>query len=108
MPSYAIAQLREATMGPAIVAYLEAIDATLAPFGGRFLIHGAPLARAEGQWPDGDLIVIAFPDRGSLEDWYASPAYQRILPLRTMNSVGDVVFVDGVAEPHKAIDIHGG
>ena len=28
-------------VGPAIVQYLEQIDATLAPFGGLFIVHGA-------------------------------------------------------------------
>lgn len=105
MPSYAIAQLRDVTVNVDILAYLEAIDATLAPFGGRFLIHGGPLARVEGHWPGGDLIVIAFPDRGALDGWYASPAYRRILPLRLGNAASDVIFVDGVMEPHKATDI---
>jgi uncharacterized protein (DUF1330 family) len=36
MPAYAVAHMRQVTMGPAIVEYLERIDATLAPFGGRF------------------------------------------------------------------------
>ena len=40
MTSYAVAHLRTVTMGPEIAAYLQRIDATLAPFGGRFLIHG--------------------------------------------------------------------
>lgn len=105
MPSYAIAQLRDVVMGADIVAYLQAIDATLARFGGRFLIHGGPLARVEGSWPPGDLIVIAFPDRGALDGWYGSPAYRRILPLRLKSAEGDVIFVDGVMEPHKASDI---
>jgi uncharacterized protein (DUF1330 family) len=105
MPSYAIAQLRDVTMNAEIIAYVEAIDATLAPFGGRFLIHGGPLTRVEGDWPKGDLIVIAFPDREALDAWYASPAYRRILPLRTRNATGDIVLVDGVTEPHKAVDI---
>lgn len=40
MASYAIARLRNVVLGPDIVAYVEAIDATLAPFAGRFLVHG--------------------------------------------------------------------
>ncbi len=105
MTSYAIAQLRNVTMGDSIVRYLEAIDATLAPFGGRFLVHGGPLTRVEGDWPGGDLIVIAFPDRAALEGWYGSDAYCRILPLRTAHSQGDIVFVDGVDQPHRATDV---
>jgi hypothetical protein len=40
MTAYAVANLRNVRMGPAIIAYLQAIDATLAPFHGRFIIHG--------------------------------------------------------------------
>ncbi len=105
MASFAIAQLRDVTMNEELVGYIEGIDATLAPFGGSFLVHGGPLSRVEGDWPGGDLIIIAFPDRAALEGWYASPGYQRILPLRTNNAAGDIVFVDGVDPAHKATDI---
>ncbi|HTP18000.1 MAG TPA: DUF1330 domain-containing protein [Solirubrobacteraceae bacterium] len=42
MTAYAIANIQSITIGPAIVEYLGRIDATLAPYGGRFLIHGDP------------------------------------------------------------------
>ncbi len=104
MPAYAIGHLHDVAMGPAIVAYLERIDATLEPFGGRFVIHGGTVDVLEGDWT-GDLIVIAFPDRDRARAWYASPAYQAILRLRTDNSRGDVVILDGVSEDHRATDI---
>lgn len=104
MTAYAIAHLRNVVMGPAIVAYVEAIDATLAPFAGRFLVHGGDKQILEGGWL-GDMIVIAFPDRAAAERWYASPAYQAILPWRTANAEGDVILVDGVGEDHRATDI---
>ena len=105
MTAYAVAHLRDVEMGPDIVAYLEAIDATLAPFGGRFVIHGGgDKEELEGAWP-GDLIVIGFPDRNAARAWYASPAYQAILPLRTRNSRGDAILIDGVDDDHRATDI---
>ena len=105
MTSYAIAQLRDVSMNDELISYLEGIDATLAPFGGSFLVHGGPLSRVEGDWPAGDLIIIAFPDRAALDGWYASPAYQNIVPLRTNNAAGNIVFVDGVEPSHRATDI---
>ena len=104
MTAYAIAHLRNVVMGPPIVAYLEAIDATLAPFAGHYLVHGGTRSVLEGVWP-GDLIVIAFPDRAAAEGWYASPAYRAILPLRRGHAEGDVVIVDGVAAGHRATDV---
>jgi uncharacterized protein (DUF1330 family) len=104
MTAYAVARLYDVTMGPEIVEYLRKIDATLAPFGGRFLIHGDPVEQLEGAW-SGDLIMIAFPNKNHAREWYASPAYREILHLRTENSKGDVILIDGVSPDHKATDI---
>jgi uncharacterized protein (DUF1330 family) len=104
MKTYGVARLTDVTMGLEIVAYLEGIDATLAPFQGRFIIHGGPIERLEGDWA-GDLIVIEFPDRASARAWYASAAYKAILPLRTQHSRGEVFFIDGVDADHRATDV---
>jgi uncharacterized protein (DUF1330 family) len=96
--------MRQVTMGPAVVEYLQRIDATLAPFGGRFIVHGAEVEILEGSWP-GFLIVIEFPDRNRVSAWYNSVAYQEIVTLRTDNSESDVVMVDGVGGEHKATDV---
>jgi uncharacterized protein (DUF1330 family) len=106
MAAYAVAHMRQVSMGPQIVEYLYRIDATLEPFGGRFLVHGGNLEVIENDWP-GNLIIIEFPDRRQMRRWYASPAYQAILALRTDNSHSDVVFADGVEHPHKATDVLG-
>jgi len=104
MPAYAVAHMRQVTMGPAIVEYLERIDATLAPFGGRFLVHGGRVEVLEGTWP-GHLIVIEFPDRSRAQAWYHSAAYQEIVALRTDNSCSDVIVAEGVSSGHRATDV---
>ena len=101
MPSYAIAHLHEVAFGPEIAEYLTRIDATLAPFGGRFLIHGAPAEAIEGAW-SADVIVIEFPDRAAARGWYDSPAYRAILPLRLQHARGVAFLVDGVAPGHSS------
>lgn len=50
MTAYAIAHLHDVEMCDDIVEYLERIDDTLAPFGGRFAIHGARPDVREGTW----------------------------------------------------------
>ncbi|MGZ4185393.1 MAG: DUF1330 domain-containing protein [Solirubrobacteraceae bacterium] len=104
MNGYAIANIRSITMGPAIVEYLERIDATLAPYGGRFVIHGDPADVREGTFR-GDLIAIEFPDRDHAQAWYESAAYRDIKPLRSENSEGWVILIGGVARDHQATDI---
>jgi uncharacterized protein (DUF1330 family) len=96
--------MHKVTIGPEIVEYLERIDATLAPFGGRFLVHGGKVEVVEGAW-SGNLIVIEFPDRARARAWYESAAYQKILSLRTNNSESDTFLVDGVSEGHRATDV---
>jgi uncharacterized protein (DUF1330 family) len=104
MATYAVAHMQTVEMGPAIVEYLQRIDATLAPFEGRFLVHGDPPDVLEGEFP-GHLIVIEFPTRAQAEGWYASPAYREILPLRRENSTGPAILVDGCAPDHLATDV---
>ncbi len=100
-PAYAVAYLRDIDFGPAIVSYLERIDATLDPFGGEFLVHGGQLSPLEDTW-DGDLVVIRFPDRQAALDWYASSAYQEILPLRLEHTRSMATVVDGVPPGYRA------
>ncbi len=104
MSAYAVAHMRQVTMGPPIVEYLQRIDATLAPFGGRFIVHGGEVDVREGSWP-GFLIVIEFPDGGRACAWYDSDAYREIVALRTDNSDSDVILVDGVDSGHRATDV---
>lgn len=103
MTAYAIAHLRDVDLNEEIVDYIRRIDATLAPFGGRFLIHGATPEVMEGPW-EGDLVVIAFPDRAAAHAWYGSPAYAAILPLRTRNSRSAAIILDGVPDGYEAAD----
>lgn len=103
MPTLAIAHLRSVDLGPAIIEYLRQIDATLAPFEGRFLVHGQAVTVLEEGWA-GDIVVIRFPDRARAEAWYRSPGYQAILPLRTGNSDSTAFLVDTVPGTYRAAD----
>jgi uncharacterized protein (DUF1330 family) len=103
MKAYAIAFVRTCELNSEIVEYLQSIDATLDPFGGRFVAHGGGAEKVEGSAVL-DAIVIEFPDREKLRGWWDSPKYQQILPLRTRNMVADIVFVDGVPAGYRAAD----
>lgn len=104
MAAYAIAIVRRVTLGDAIARYLQHIDATLEPFGGRYLVHGGAHERLEGDF-DGHVVLIQFPDLDRARAWYRSPAYQAIVGLRTQSSDGDTLLVDGVREGHRATDL---
>ncbi|MER0242354.1 DUF1330 domain-containing protein [Streptomyces sp. HSW2009] len=95
MSAYGFAHLRSRRHHPDILEYLERIQATLDPFDGHFLIHGAPAEVLEGEWP-GSMVLIEFPDLQAARAWYASPAYQAILRLRSDHIEGDLVLIEGV------------
>lgn len=103
MSAYAIGNLfPPARLDDELLTYMERVQCTLDPFGGRFLVHGAPeRAVLEGEWP-GAVVVIEFPSMAAARDWYASPDYQALLPLRTRHMAGDVLLVDGVPEGYDA------
>jgi len=103
VPAYALAHLRASSPHPDIITYLERIQATLDPFHGRFVIHGGALEVAEGEWP-GSAVLIEFPDMEQGRAWYASPAYQDILPLRTDHIEGDVILVEGVGPDYDPVE----
>lgn len=67
-------------------------------------MHGGQIEVLEGLW-SGHLIVLEFPDLAAARGWYRSPAYQAIVRLRTDNSEGDTVVVEGVESGHLATDI---
>ncbi|MEU3718276.1 DUF1330 domain-containing protein [Streptomyces californicus] len=104
MTAYALAHLRpsDSPVEDDVLRYIERIQATMEPYGGRFLVHGGKVEVLEGAWP-GDVVVVGFPGMAEARAWYASPAYQEILPLRTRHLDGDVVIVPGVGPEYDAV-----
>ena len=100
MPAYAFALLRKVRTNDQIADYILRIDATLAPFGGAFRIHGGRTEVLEGSF-DPTLVMIGFPDMDNARRWYASAAYQAILPLRTDNSEGIAFLIEGVEDGYQ-------
>ena len=107
MTAYAIAHLRQ----PGIIAdevyqYMELIQATMDPFGGKFLVHGGHTRVVEGTWP-GATVVLEFPGFAAAEAWYDSPEYRKILHLRTDCLVSDVILVEGCGPDHDSAAMGG-
>ncbi|WP_086851742.1 DUF1330 domain-containing protein [Amycolatopsis kentuckyensis] len=102
MTAYGLAHLRPPAVLPEeVFEYLERIQATLDPYGGKFLVHGAPVQVMEGDWPGG-LVLIEFPSLAAAHEWYASPAYREILRLRADHIPGDLIVVEGCGPDHDS------
>jgi uncharacterized protein (DUF1330 family) len=98
---YAVGCLESVRLGPEIQAYMEDIESTFEPFGGEWVVHGTQPEVVEGTW-QADVVIIGFPSLQAARDWYASPAYQRILGLRVAHSTSHVFLLEGVPDGYRA------
>jgi uncharacterized protein (DUF1330 family) len=78
------------------LAYLEKVEATVVPYGGKWLAQGAGDV-IEGAWP-GAVVLMEFPDRAAAMAWYESPEYREIRPLRIRNAISDLILIDQLPE----------
>ncbi|MEX0168674.1 DUF1330 domain-containing protein [Streptomyces sp. LMG1-1-1.1] len=102
MTAYAIGNLHpKPVLDEEVFLYMERVQATLDPFGGHFLVHGAPAREVrEGTWP-GAVVIIGFPTYDDARAWYDSAPYQALIPLRARHMDGDVLLVDGVPQGYE-------
>ena len=71
--------------------YRAQVPATLAPWGAELLFRGKVDAVLAGEHAHTDTVVIRFPDVATVDAWYASPAYQALIPLR--RQAADLVLI---------------
>ncbi|WP_297727772.1 DUF1330 domain-containing protein [Limnohabitans sp. Rim8] len=79
----------------AYALYGQKVPATIAQYGGKYLVRGGTSTQLEGKAQGTRRVVIEFASRAAAETWYHSPEYQAILPLRQNNSEGHLVLFDG-------------
>jgi uncharacterized protein (DUF1330 family) len=78
-------------------AYTSQVQATLDPFQGRFVVRAGAYETLEGEFEADRLVLIEFPTIEQARGWYASEAYQAILPIRHANSRARfITLIEGV------------
>lgn len=75
--------------------YSAQATALVAQFGGHFLVRGGEHEIVEGSETADRCVVIEFASLAAARQFYRSPAYQEILPIRLMASSASVVLVEG-------------
>lgn len=78
--------------------YRSQTPATIAKFGGRFIVRGGRVRNLEGDAPFPRIVVIEFPSLEQAEAWYDSEDYQRLIPIRQERAVGRSFIVEGVED----------
>jgi len=78
-------------------AYARGVPATIAQYGGRYLVRGGAVDSKEGGWAPKRVVVLEFPSMEQARRWYASPEYAPLLAIRLKAAKARLVLVEGFA-----------
>ena len=95
MAAYLIAEV-EITDPKAYEEYRKIVPATIAQYGGRYLVRGGAVESKEGGWNPERVVVLEFPTMEQARKWYNSPEYAPGLAIRTKAGRSKMIFVEGI------------
>ena len=94
MAAYVIAEI-EVTDPEGYRPYTELVPASIALYGGRFLVRGGATEVLEGDWPARRRVIIEFPSTDAARAWWDSPEYARAKAMRRAASNGRLILLEG-------------
>ena len=95
MPAYVINDM-EVTDPVTFEQYRQLSPATVAKYGGRFLVRGGTVEPQEGDWAPKRLVVLEFPSIELARAWIDSPEYAPARRLRQISAVSRLLIVEGL------------
>lgn len=94
MAAYVIAEIT-VTDPAAFERYRQAVPATIAAYGGRYLARGGRAEAVEGEAP-GRMVIVEFDSASQARRWFDSAEYREVRPLRENAAVFRMLIVEGV------------
>jgi uncharacterized protein (DUF1330 family) len=79
--------------------YRQAVPASIAAAGGRYLARGGAVEVLDGTWRPSRIVVVEYPDVASVVAWWRSPGYAALRELRGNAITASFIVVDGVPGP---------
>jgi uncharacterized protein (DUF1330 family) len=95
MPAYVIAQLT-ITDPEGFEKYRNMVPATIAKYGGKFVVRGGNVETLEGHWDTQRLVIIEFENAERAKQWWASEDYREAKQLRQRTAKTQLIVVEGV------------
>ena len=96
MAAYVIVDLT-VTDQPTMDEYRKQVPATVARYGGRFLVRGGAHQTVEGDWKPNRVVVLEFPSMEQAKRWYDSEEYREPKAMRLRAGRGNLIMVEGVS-----------
>ena len=75
--------------------YRKLVPATIAKYGGKYLVRGGATDSKEGGWSPKRLVVLEFASADQARKWYHSPDYAPALAMRLKAANSKMVIVEG-------------
>ena len=88
--------MSKCSTAPTYETYRQQVPATIAAFGGRYLVRGGALTVLEGTWSPKRCVILEFPSMAQLKAWYDSPAYVPLRAIRERSTKSNLVMVEGL------------
>ena len=95
MSAYLIAEV-DVTDPVVFEQYRAGVPATIAAYGGKYIVRGGALEALEGTWQPKRVIVLQFDSMVRLKEWYSSKDYAPLLALRQKCANTNVIAIEGV------------
>lgn len=95
LPGYVVAEV-DAHDPAAMNKYGAKVPDTLVPFNHHYLIVSHNIQALEGTPPNGTIVVIAFDSVEKAQQWYNSPAYAAVRPIRQAAATSRIYIVEGL------------
>jgi uncharacterized protein (DUF1330 family) len=95
MAAYVIAEVT-ITDPPGFEAYRQMVPATVAKYGGKFVVRGGQMEMLEGHWEPKRLVVIEFESAERAKQWWASEDYREAKALRQRTAQTNLIVIGGV------------
>jgi uncharacterized protein (DUF1330 family) len=96
MPAYVISRVIISNPDE-MKRYMTEAPATVAAFGGRYLVRGNAVEALEGIWEHDRMVVVEFPDKSAALAWYHSSQYRPLRDLRQQNAEAVILLAEGVS-----------
>ena len=95
MKGFVIAEIT-VTDPAAFERYRQAVPATIAAHGGRYLVRGGRAETLEGAGTPGRLVIVEFESAARARQWVESPEYREVTRLRENAAEVRMLLVEGV------------
>lgn len=95
MAAYVIVEM-EVTDPVGIEEYRTLAAASVAAYGGRFIVRGGQTEMLEGDWRPKRLVVLEFPSVERAKEWWASKEYGAARAIRERAAKTRMIVAEGV------------